>query len=71
MDTEFDKDAQAVFERAKKIQEELKSKNDDDKVYRGINNYQQFYEKKDTALGNSSSGLARGKGPIRAPSNLR
>jgi RING finger protein 113A len=42
-----------------------------DKAYRGINNYQQFYEKKDTALGNASSGLVRGKGPIRAPTNLR
>jgi RING finger protein 113A len=71
LDTEFDKDAQAVFERAKKLNEELKSKQDDDKLYRGMNNYQQFYEKKDTALGNSSSGLARAKGPIRAPTNLR
>lgn len=71
LDTEFDKDAQAVFQRAKQLNEELKTKQTDDKVYRGVNNYQQFYEKKDTALGNSSSGLARAKGPIRAPTNLR
>ena len=67
LDTEFDKDSQAVFERAKKLHDELKTKDVDDKVYRGLNNYQQFYEKKDTTLGNASSGLARSKGPIRAP----
>lgn len=71
LDTEFDRDTQAVFEKAKQINDELKSKESNDKVYRGINNYQQFYEKKDTALGNASSGIVRGKGPIRAPSNLR
>ena len=71
MDSEINKDAQAIFERAKKVQEELKENPNDDKIYRGINNYQQFYEKKDTALGNASSGLVRNKGPIRAPSNLR
>lgn len=42
----------------------------DDKVYRGMNNYTQFYKKKDSALGNSSSGLVR-QGPIRAPAHLR
>ena len=42
----------------------------DDKVYRGMNNYSQFYEKKDTAQGNASSGSNR-KGPIRAPDNIR
>lgn len=71
LDTEFDKDTQAIEKRAKKINEELKEKEDVEKVYRGLNNYQQFYEKKDTALGNAGSGLARTKGPIRAPSNLR
>jgi RING finger protein 113A len=59
LDTEFDKDAQAVFQRAKQLNEELKGSKSDDKVYRGINNYQQFYEKKDTVLGNSSSGLGK------------
>ena len=71
LDTEFDRDTQATFERAAKLNKELKSQANDDKIYRGINNYQQFYEKKDTAQGNASSGIARSKGPIRAPTNLR
>ncbi|XP_068622276.1 E3 ubiquitin-protein ligase RNF113A [Battus philenor] len=69
LDTERDKDAQAIFEKAKKINEELQGQADD-KVYRGINNYAQYYKKRDTAAGNASSGLVR-KGPIRAPANLR
>ncbi|KAG8223638.1 hypothetical protein J437_LFUL009085 [Ladona fulva] len=68
-ETEVDRDAQAIFEQAQKINQELKGK-EDDKVYRGINNYMQYYEKRDTAQGNASSGMVR-KGPIRAPSNLR
>lgn len=71
LDTETNKDSQAVFERAKKINDELKQKDSDDKIYRGMNNYQQFIEQKDTAIANASSGLARNKGPMRAPSNLR
>jgi RING finger protein 113A len=71
LDTEFDRDTQATFERAALLNKELKLKATDDKIYRGINNYQQFYEKKDTAQGNASSGIARSKGPIRAPTNLR
>ncbi|CAB3236304.1 unnamed protein product [Arctia plantaginis] len=69
LDTEHDKDAQAIFEKAQKINEELHGQADD-KVYRGINNYAQYYKKRDTAAGNASSGLVR-KGPIRAPANLR
>ncbi|KAJ2939337.1 hypothetical protein O0L34_g13435 [Tuta absoluta] len=68
-DTEVDKDAQAIFEKAQKINEELQGQADD-KVYRGLNNYAQYYKKRDTAAGNASSGLVR-KGPIRAPANLR
>ena len=49
--------------------QELKGK-EDDKVYRGINNYAIYIEKKDTAAGNASSGMVR-KGPVRAPANLR
>jgi RING finger protein 113A len=71
LDTDFTKDTQAVFERAKKINDELKQKESDDKIYRGMNNYQQFIEKKDSVLGNAASGMARNKGPIRAPTNLR
>ncbi|CAH4031994.1 E3 ubiquitin-protein ligase RNF113A [Pieris brassicae] len=69
LDTERDKDAQAIFEKAQKINEELEGQADD-KVYRGINNYAQYYKKRDTAAGNASSGFVR-KGPIRAPANLR
>ncbi|XP_050440502.1 E3 ubiquitin-protein ligase RNF113A [Adelges cooleyi] len=69
IDTELDKDAQAIYERSLQVNKELKGK-EDDKVYRGMANYTQYYEKKDTALGNASSGMVR-KGPIRAPANLR
>lgn len=69
LDTEKHKDAQAVFERSLAINKELKGK-EDDKIYRGLNNYTQYYEKKDTAAGNASSGMVR-KGPIRAPAHLR
>ncbi|CAF3289540.1 unnamed protein product [Rotaria socialis] len=70
IDTDTQVDQQAIFERAKKINDEQKGKVDD-KIYRGMNNYQQFYEKKDTVQGNASSGLVRNKGPIRAPAHLR
>ncbi|KAM8945794.1 E3 ubiquitin-protein ligase RNF113A [Pelodytes ibericus] len=69
LDTEKDKDAQAIFERSQKVQEEMKGK-EDDKIYRGIHNYQKFVKPKDTSLGNASSGMVR-KGPIRAPDHLR
>ena len=51
------------------VQQELKGKADD-KVYRGLANYAQYYEKKDTAQGNAGSSNVR-KGPIRAPANIR
>uniref|UniRef100_A0A915KY28 C3H1-type domain-containing protein n=1 Tax=Romanomermis culicivorax TaxID=13658 RepID=A0A915KY28_ROMCU len=69
IETEHDKDAQAQFERTQAIAKEMKGKSDD-KVYRGMSAYGQFYEKKDSLLGNASSGLNR-KGPIRAPTNVR
>ena len=69
VDTELDRDAQAIHQKAIKINEELEGKADD-KVYRGINNYAQYYKKQDTAAGNASSGMVR-KGPIRAPAHLR
>ncbi|XP_043474512.1 E3 ubiquitin-protein ligase RNF113A [Leptopilina heterotoma] len=69
IETELDKDAQAIFEKAQKINAELEGK-EDDKIYRGINNYAQYFKKKDSAAGNASSGMVR-KGPIRAPANLR
>ncbi|XP_067686124.1 E3 ubiquitin-protein ligase RNF113A-like [Haliotis asinina] len=69
IDTALEQDAQAIFERAQIINKELKGK-EDDKVYRGLNNYAVYFEKKDTAAGNASSGSVR-KGPIRAPAHLR
>ncbi|XP_017020418.1 E3 ubiquitin-protein ligase RNF113A [Drosophila kikkawai] len=69
MDTELDRDAQAIHARALKINEDLEGKADD-KIYRGINNYAQYYKKQDTAAGNASSGMVR-SGPIRAPAHLR
>ncbi|ELW69941.1 E3 ubiquitin-protein ligase RNF113A [Tupaia chinensis] len=69
LDTEKERDAQAIFERSQKIQEERRGK-EDDKVYRGINNYQKYLKPKDTSMGNASSGMVR-KGPIRAPGHLR
>nr|AAR97525.1 zinc finger protein 183 [Danio rerio] len=69
LDTERDKDAQAIFERSQKIQEELTGK-EDDKIYRGINNYHKFIKPKDSTMGNASPGMVR-IGPIRAPQHLR
>ena len=43
---------------------------EDDKIYRGQNNYLQYYERKDTVQGNAASGMNR-KGPMRAPLHLR
>lgn len=58
LDTDKTVDDQAVFERGRKINEELKGKADD-KIYRGINAYAQYIEKRDTAQGNASSGMVR------------
>lgn len=69
IETEQDRDAQAIFERKLAVNNELEGQADD-KVYRGINNYAQYYKPKDTAAGNASSGSVR-RGPIRAPTNLR
>lgn len=68
-DTAQDRDAQALHEKMLKINKELEGKADD-KVYRGLNNYTQYYKKEGTAQGNASSGMVR-KGPIRAPAHLR
>lgn len=69
IDTELDRDAQSIYQRSIEINKELEGKSDD-KIYRGLNNYTQFYKKKDSVLGNASSGMVR-KGPIRAPAHLR
>jgi len=70
VETEKDKDAQAVYERSLELSKESRGEADD-KVYRGISNYAKFYEKKDTAAGNAASGSVRAKGPIRAPDHIR
>ncbi|XP_067645534.1 E3 ubiquitin-protein ligase RNF113A [Eurosta solidaginis] len=69
IETALDRDAQAIHEKMLKINKELEGKADD-KVYRGLNNYAQYYKKEGTAQGNASSGMVR-KGPIRAPAHLR
>ncbi|XP_052698371.1 E3 ubiquitin-protein ligase RNF113A-like isoform X1 [Crassostrea angulata] len=69
IDTDRDRDAQAIFEKSQEINKALKGQ-EDDKIYRGINNYAPIIEKKDTAQGNASSGMVR-KGPMRAPAHLR
>ncbi|XP_058837732.1 E3 ubiquitin-protein ligase RNF113A [Topomyia yanbarensis] len=69
IETSKNNDAQAIYEKSIEINKELEGK-EDDKIYRGLNNYTQFYKKKDSALGNAASGMVR-KGPIRAPSNIR
>nr|CDS31604.1 ring finger protein 113a [Hymenolepis microstoma] len=68
IDTDVTQDAQALFIKSQKINKEVKSNND--KVYRGMNNYAQYLEKKDTVMGNAASGFNR-KGPMRAPAHLR
>lgn len=69
VETELDRDAQAIYQRSIEINQELEGK-EDDKIYRGINNYTQFLKKKDSVLGNASSGMVR-NGPMRAPAHLR
>lgn len=59
LDTDFDRDAQAVYAKSLEVNKEIKESECDDKIYKGINNYMQFYEKKDTALGNAASGMVR------------
>lgn len=67
METEKDRDAIALFKKSQDINKELEGK-EDDKKYRGLNNYTQFFKKKDTAQGNAGSNSI---GPMRAPTNIR
>jgi len=78
IDTSTDRDARAIFERSRDVNDTRKVTVDeksgtkavdfDDKVYRGANNYAKFLEKKDTAFGSAHKAAT---GPQRAPSNLR
>lgn len=70
LDTNKDRDAQAVFEKGQKLQEGLKNDTISDSLYHGSSGYRQFIKPKDTAAGNASSGMVR-KGPVRAPEHLR
>lgn len=69
VETELDRDAQAIHQRSIEINKDLEGKADD-KIYRGLNNYAQYIKKKDSVLGNASSGMVR-NGPMRAPAHLR
>lgn len=69
IDTEKDRDAIALFKKSQEINEELAGKADD-KKYRGLNNYTQFFKKRDTAQGNAGSGT-NSVGPMRASANIR
>lgn len=70
IDTEVDRDARTIAEKALKMNKESKDGDDEDKVYKGMNYYKKYILPKDTAAGSAhSSEVARG--PVRAPSNLR
>lgn len=65
-ETEQDRDQRAVMERAQKMNQELKGK-EEDNIYRGQNNYTKYIEGKETSQGSAASR----KGPLRAPLYLR
>lgn len=66
LDTEESMDARAIHERAAAVHQETKGK-EDDKLYKGLNNYTQYIEKRESLIGVRKSI----KGPIRAPTNIR
>jgi len=66
LDTEMEKDQRSITERADKVAEETRGK-EDDKIYRGMNNYAQYIDKKESLVGKRITV----KGPIRAPTNIR
>jgi len=70
VDTETDKDARSIADKALKLNQESKGQ-DDDKVYRGINNYKKYILPKESAAGSSTHSSEVAKGPVRAPSNIR
>lgn len=65
-ETQQDRDTRALFEKARKMNKELKGKKEDN-IYRGNKNYTKYVEAKDSAQMNA----ANKKGPIRAPTFLR
>ena len=52
IETEADKDARAIFERSRRMQEEGMI-DEDGKTYKGINNYKKFIVAKDNSIGES------------------
>lgn len=58
IDTEFDRDAQAIYEKQLQSNKEEKGQ-EDSKLYKGQSGYAKYYEKRDTAQGNAASGMVR------------
>ncbi len=58
VDTEFDRDSQALFEKQLRANKESAGF-EDDKMYKGQSGYAVYYEKKDSAKGNAASGMVR------------
>jgi len=65
IDTELEKDQRAITERADEIKSETAGK-EDDKIYRGMNNYAKYIDKKESLIGKRMTIK-----PIRAPTNVR
>lgn len=65
VDTELELDQRAITERAEEISKESKGK-EDDKIYRGLNNYAKYIDKKESLIGKRMTIK-----PIRAPTNVR
>jgi len=65
VDTEEIVDQRAITERADEIQKEIGDQQDD-KVYRGLNNYNKYIQKKESLIGKRMTIK-----PIRAPTNIR
>ena len=58
IDTELDRDAQAIYEKQLQTNKEEMGQ-EDDKLYKGQSGYAKYYEKRDTAQGNAASGMVR------------
>eukprot|EP00158_Paraphelidium_tribonemae_P005368 Partr_v1_DN27301_c0_g1_i1_m45877 putative Ring finger protein len=69
VDTELDRDATAIMQRAIKMNQDMDGLADD-KLYRGQAGYAQYNKKRDTTAGNAASGKTR-IGPVRASANIR
>jgi len=66
LDADEANDQRTINDRKEQIHNETKGKADD-KVYRGINNYAQYIDKRESLIGKR----LHIKGPIRAPANIR